>query len=333
MKKKLLFVSWMAFCVVCSAALGVWYQLDLLEHQRPLFRCLAKLVVLHPAEPYLSHVTKQANPDFYGTCIEVLESAEMIRRARERVYNQNPLLVDHEVEVLCRRSPGSGVINILGSSDDATYPQLFLNALQDEFILYRQDIRDQFGNQQLERLLDQHRGSKEEFEDQNARYERALAESPPDKRGEEVRRLAARLSELRNQRDKANLDSKLAPAPASNPSAVLDPEIESTEKDLKHISGALAELDAASEARTRSKAAYEKASALLAEKVRELEEMHDVVAIQERSSAAAEFVEDPIPRLAITAVSAGITGAIFGLLAVWVLRIKPRVVEPQPDVT
>ena len=330
MKKKLLFVSWMTFCVVCGAGLGVWHQMSVLEHEKPLYRCLAKLVVLHPAEPYLSHVVKEANPDFYGTCIEVLESAELMRRGRERVHMRDPAQEDHEVEVLCRRMPGSGVINILGSGDDPTYPQLLLNALLDEFMSYRKSVCEQYQAENLRSLLDQLADLKKEMDHQSERHARAWADAPPDKREDEVRRLAARLSELRNQRDKAHLDSKLAPASGFNASAVVDAEIESTEKNLNHIAGALAELEAATEARARSKAAYEKIFDLSVEKQRRFEEMHDVVAIQERSSATARHEIDPFTRLAASAVATGITGAIFGLLSVWVLRIKPRVVQPEP---
>jgi capsular polysaccharide biosynthesis protein len=91
--------------------------------------------------------------DFYGTIIETIESAEMIRKARERVHALHPDLKDSDVEIRVAQTKGSAIFNILATGSEPKYTQIFLNSLLDEFIAFRQSIREQAQGKVLSTFL------------------------------------------------------------------------------------------------------------------------------------------------------------------------------------
>jgi len=90
-------------------------------------------------------VTNETITDFYGTITETIESAEMKRRALERVRALNPELKDKEcdVEIRVAQTRGSAIFNIIATGSEPKYTRIFLDALLDEFIAFRQSIREQ----------------------------------------------------------------------------------------------------------------------------------------------------------------------------------------------
>ena len=80
---------------------------------------------------------------FYGTIIETIESAEMKRRALDRVRALNPDVKDSDVEIRMAQTKGSAIFNILATGSEPKYTKIILDALLDEFIAFRQSIREQ----------------------------------------------------------------------------------------------------------------------------------------------------------------------------------------------
>ncbi|OYW73458.1 MAG: hypothetical protein B7Z37_21440 [Verrucomicrobia bacterium 12-59-8] len=91
--------------------------------------------------------------DHYGTIIETIESAEMKRRALERVRALNPNLKDKDVEILAAQVKGTTMFGVQAVSTDGKYAKIFLDALLDEFIAFRQSVREQAGGKDLHLFL------------------------------------------------------------------------------------------------------------------------------------------------------------------------------------
>ncbi|MBN8417274.1 MAG: hypothetical protein J0L73_00005 [Verrucomicrobia bacterium] len=136
----------------------------------PSYQSEAKLVA---GTPLLAAGNWQAqHADFYGTIIETLESAEMKRRALERVRALNPNLKDKEVEIHAAQVRGSTVFTVQAVSTDGKYAKVFLDALLDEFIAFRQSVREQAGGKELHLFLQETVKMQKVMEDRN----RELAE-------------------------------------------------------------------------------------------------------------------------------------------------------------
>lgn len=82
--------------------------------------------------------------DFYGTIIETLESAEMKKRAMARVNALHPELKDSKanVDIRVAQTKGSAIFNVFAIGAEPKYTKIFLDALLDEFIAFRQQIRE-----------------------------------------------------------------------------------------------------------------------------------------------------------------------------------------------
>ena len=92
--------------------------------------------------------------DFYGTIIETIESAEMRRRAKDRVKALHPDLKEPEVEIQVTQNKGSAIFNVRCLGAEPKYTRTFLDALLDEFIAFRSQIREQQRNKALTTLAE-----------------------------------------------------------------------------------------------------------------------------------------------------------------------------------
>jgi len=92
--------------------------------------------------------------DFYGTIIETIESSEMHRRAVDRVRALHPDMKASEVEIQVRQNKGSAIFNVVATGIEPKYTRVFLDALLDEFIAFRNQIRETQRNKALTTLAE-----------------------------------------------------------------------------------------------------------------------------------------------------------------------------------
>jgi len=92
--------------------------------------------------------------DFYGTIIETIESSEMRRRALDRVRALHPDMKESEVEVQVSQNRGSAIFNVRAFGIEPKYTRIFLDALLDEFVAFRNQIRETQRNKALTTLAE-----------------------------------------------------------------------------------------------------------------------------------------------------------------------------------
>lgn len=86
-------------------------------------------------------------PDsFYGTNIELLMSAEVLKGAEMRVHALHPDLPPRYIKIDAGRLPNTRIIVARATCEDPAYTQAFLDAVMDEFIAKRKEL--QFASQQ-----------------------------------------------------------------------------------------------------------------------------------------------------------------------------------------
>ncbi|MHB1083039.1 MAG: polysaccharide biosynthesis tyrosine autokinase [Prosthecobacter sp.] len=139
--------------LLLTASIGVCVQALRITGRPQEFRSLAKLVAGGQLA-FNDNVTwREQQADFYGTIIETIESAEMKRRALERVRALFPDVKDSDVEIRVAQTKGSAIFNILATGSEPKYTKIFLDALLDEFISFRQSIREQAQGKVLQQFL------------------------------------------------------------------------------------------------------------------------------------------------------------------------------------
>lgn len=314
-----------------GASIGTFFQARRIAGSPQEFRSLAKLV--GGAQPALNNSVswREQQEDFYGTIIETMESAEMKRRALERVRALNPDLNDSDVEIRAFRTKGSAIFNILATGSEPKYTKIFLDALLDEFINFRQSIREQAQGKVLQRFLQEVVSKQKSMEDSIEKLEKARARGAATLSvRSDLERLVPRLNSQRNQRDDLRLkiksmkDDDAARAPLQAQLEAIESEIQAIEKDLDRREASLAELKTLQEKRETDKLAYEK----LFEQVEQIQSVFnmaaDYVAIQERATPASENVEDWRLPIALGAGGGGLLGGLIGLvLSLLLVRASP----------
>lgn len=143
--------------LLLTASIGVCVQALRITGKPQTYISLAKLV----AGGRMVGANTGAGPsyveylqDFYGTIIETLESSEMRRRALDRVRALHPDLKETEVEIQVSQNRGSAIFNVRAFGVEPKYTRIFLDALLDEFIAFRNQIREQQRNKALTTLAE-----------------------------------------------------------------------------------------------------------------------------------------------------------------------------------
>lgn len=80
--------------------------------------------------------------DFYGTQIELLESASLRTKAKERVAMAHPDLKEIDVDIQVTQTKGSSILNVTATGTEEKYAQALLNELLSEYIAFRKKMID-----------------------------------------------------------------------------------------------------------------------------------------------------------------------------------------------
>lgn len=130
--------------LLLTASLGICIQTLRVSSKPDTFLSKAKLVAGGRIVANEGAVNWQEQlTDFYGTIIETLESAQMQERARSRVKTLNPDLSESAIEIVVAQTKGSAIFNVTAIGSEPRYTKGFLDALLDEFMAFRQQIREQ----------------------------------------------------------------------------------------------------------------------------------------------------------------------------------------------
>jgi len=149
---------------VCIAALSIM--------NKPVnYTSLAKLVAGGRMVAQGDLNWQETMQDFYGTIIETLESADLKSRTLTRVQALHPELKDAEVEIKVSQTRGSAIFNVFAIGAEQKYTQIFLESLLDEFVAFRQQIREQGLERALNTFTETVVKKSKELEERGAKLE------------------------------------------------------------------------------------------------------------------------------------------------------------------
>lgn len=322
-------------CAVAGAVAGTLLQTVLAERRivdKPQeFRSQAKLVAGGQMALNDSLNWKEQQQDFYGTIIETVDSEEMSRRARERIRALNPDMQESDVAIRVAQTKGSAIFTILATGSDPKYTRVFLDALLDEFIAFRQNIREQAQGKVLQTFLQEVVSKQKSMEDSLEKFVKARGQgSDTLSVRSDLERLVPRLNSQRNQRDDLRLkiksmkDDDAARASSQTELEAIESEIQTIEKNLDRRELALAELKTLQGKAETDKRAYDK----LFEQVERIESVFnsasDYVAIQERATPSFEIIEEWKQPVAFGAGGGALLGGLIGFVLSLLLIRSPK---------
>lgn len=315
-------------CALVMAWVGGLFQTNRLVVKPQEFRSEAKLMMnVRVIDRNLEE--NELSPE-YATIAEIVESAEMKRRARERVQALYPDLSEVDIDIHAVQTKGSSIIDIRATGGEPKYTRLFLDALLDEFISFRQGIREEEQGPGLQKVLQEVAALQKQMKEAEAALEKARVSAGSVSANLDQARLKARLTVQQSQRDE-HLRAIKGMAENNGGRALLQTRLSAIELEIKDIEAQLQRHEAtASELRVltekfdAAKQAFEKKF----EDVEKLQSMIDTdpdsVAIMERASPAYEVVENWKQPVAIGAGGGALLGGFIGLMLSLILVRAPK---------
>jgi polysaccharide biosynthesis transport protein len=132
---------WWLVVGLIIAALGV--QLALHRVADPLFESAGRMIVAIKLQIPEGSVYTEELSNFYGTQSALMQS-EMVRvRALSRVAAEHPELPVCDVKLRVTVSPRTSIFNLQATGIEPAYTRRFLQAVMDEYIAYRREMREQ----------------------------------------------------------------------------------------------------------------------------------------------------------------------------------------------
>jgi capsular exopolysaccharide synthesis family protein len=141
--------------LLLTASIGVCVMALRITGKPRQYISLAKLVASARVTAQNSTLgVVEHQPDFYGTIIETLEGAEMRRRALDRVRALHPDMKESEVEIQVSQMRGSAIFNVRAFGSEPKYTKTFLDGLLDEFITFRESMRQGVSHKAINTLAE-----------------------------------------------------------------------------------------------------------------------------------------------------------------------------------
>lgn len=328
-----LFVCWLP---VAGVVLGVAVQAMRITGKPQQYISLAKLVaggrLVHPgAAGATGFQYKEYLADFYGTIIETLESSEMRRRALDRVRALHPELKECDIYIEASQNKGSAIFSVRAFGSEPKYTRIILDALLDEFIAFRNQIREQQRNKALTSLAEdvvrREKGLKEK-QDKLTNFEK---ENTSALLTGELNRLTQRALRLRDERDDLNRkkrDTPTAEGLEAQLASTLE-ELTRVEKEIEPLTAKVAIHDGLTKDYQEAKRGYDEILDLVRRFTVSDDMMSDHVTIMERASGAVEDLQEWSLPILVGAIGGAGAGLVISLLiAAIIYAASPRSAPP-----
>jgi succinoglycan biosynthesis transport protein ExoP len=150
---KLIVRRWWVILLLVSGAVCIqaWKTSKLPDE----YRSSARIVVTGQIALKDSVHYREEMANFYGTQGQILNSGELRRRVGERVKVLHPGLAPNGVNLTIERRKHSSVFNLDTLSRDARYARAYLDALLDEYINFRREMRSRVSENTLDALTEE----------------------------------------------------------------------------------------------------------------------------------------------------------------------------------
>src|SRR2546421_3011878 len=138
-KSLLLRCWWILLLTICC---GLFVEAWLIFQTPPSFQSTSKMMMAGKLNINQGPVHSEDNVNFYGTQIQLMQSAEVRRGAAALVRSTNPELQPVPVELSVAQRPRTSIFELqaIGSSPD--YTQVYLNAVMQKYLDFKRGMRE-----------------------------------------------------------------------------------------------------------------------------------------------------------------------------------------------
>ncbi|HMG06512.1 MAG TPA: polysaccharide biosynthesis tyrosine autokinase [Chthoniobacterales bacterium] len=134
---------WIPVLTIC---LGLFVQAWLIYQTPPSFQSNSKMMLAGKMNISQNAVYSEDSVNFYGTQIQLMQSAEVKRSAEALVRATHPELQPVLVEITVQQKPRTSIFDLQAIGSTPDYTQAYLNATMQKFLDFKKGMRESQGS-------------------------------------------------------------------------------------------------------------------------------------------------------------------------------------------
>jgi capsular exopolysaccharide synthesis family protein len=134
---------WIPLLTIC---LGLFVQAWLIYQTPPSFQSTSKMMLAGKMNISQSAVYSEDSVNFYGTQIQLMQSAEVRRSAESLVRSTHPEMQPVHVEITVAQKPRTSIFDLIAIGSTPDYTQAYLNALMQKYLDFKKGMKENQGS-------------------------------------------------------------------------------------------------------------------------------------------------------------------------------------------
>src|SRR6059058_5742817 len=134
---------WIPLLTIC---MGLFIQAWLIYQTPPSFQSMSKMMLAGKMNIAQSAVYSEDSVNFYGTQIQLMQSAEVRRSAEALVRSTHPEMQPVQVEITVVQRPRTSIFDLVAIGSTPDYTQAYLNAVMQKYLDLKKGMRENQGS-------------------------------------------------------------------------------------------------------------------------------------------------------------------------------------------
>jgi succinoglycan biosynthesis transport protein ExoP len=151
--KSLLLRRW--WIPVLTVCLGLFVEAFLIYQTPPQYQSTSKMMLAGKLNIAQGAVYSEDSVNFYGTQIQLMQSAEVRHSAESLVRSSHPELQSVPVEIFVIQKPRTSIFDLSAVGSEPQYTQAYLNAAMQKYIDFKRGMREDRGHEMTTGITEQ----------------------------------------------------------------------------------------------------------------------------------------------------------------------------------
>src|SRR5229473_2295269 len=135
---------WIPVLTIC---LGLFVEAFLIYQTPPSYQSTSKMMLAGKLNIAQGAVYSEDSVNFYGTQIQLMQSAEVRRSAESLVRSAHPELQSVPVEITVLQKPRTSIFDLAAVGSAPEYTQAYLNAVMQKYLDFKRGMREDRGHE------------------------------------------------------------------------------------------------------------------------------------------------------------------------------------------
>src|ERR1700731_2031337 len=134
---------WIPVLTIC---LGLFVEAFLIYQTPPSYQSTSKMMLAGKLNIAQNAVYSEDSVNFYGTQIQLMQSAEVRQSAEALVRSTHPEMQPVQVEITVSQRPRTSIFDLVAIGRTPDYTQAFLNAVMQKYLDFKKGMRENQGS-------------------------------------------------------------------------------------------------------------------------------------------------------------------------------------------